>query len=57
MCVYLKYDGITGDNFKDNWGIHLNEEVYRVRSFNALFNLHPRKVAVSLLGEMSLKND
>ena len=33
------------------------KKFYRVRSFNALFNLHPRKVAISLLGEMSLRND
>lgn len=38
-------------------GAMLMKKFYRVRSFNALFNLHPRKVAVSLLGEMSLKND
>lgn len=30
---------------------------YRVRSFNALFSLNPRKVSISLLGEISLKDD
>lgn len=41
----------------DSAGARIMKKFYRVRSFNALFNLHPRKVAVSLLGEMSLKND
>ena len=35
MCVYLKYDGITGGNFRDNWGILLNEESYSVTYINA----------------------
>lgn len=38
-------------------GAMLMKKYYRVRSFNALFTLHPRKVSVSLLGEMALKDD
>lgn len=42
----------------DNSNEALNmKKFHRIRSFNALFALHPRKVSVSLLGEMALKDD
>lgn len=41
----------------DSAGARIMKKFYRIQSFKALFALHPRKVAVSLLGEMSLKND
>ena len=33
------------------------KKYYRTRSFNALLALNPRKVSISLLGEISLKDD
>ena len=33
------------------------KKYYRIRSFKALFALNPRKVSISLLGEISLKDD
>ena len=41
----------------DSAGARIMKKFYRISSSKALFALHPRKVAVSLLGEMSLKND
>ena len=33
------------------------KKYYRTQSFNALFALNPRTVSISLLGEISLKDD
>ena len=33
------------------------KKYYRTQSFNALLALNPRKVSISLLGEISLKDD
>ena len=41
----------------DSKGAQIMKKFYRVRSFNAMFALHPRKVSVSLIGEMALKDD
>lgn len=41
----------------DSAGARIMKKFYRIKSFNALFALHPRKVSVNLLGEMALKDD
>ena len=41
----------------DSKGAQIMKKFYRAQSFKALFALHPRKVSVSLLGEMALKDD
>lgn len=41
----------------DSKGALVMKKFYRTASFKALFALHPRKVSVSLLGEMALKDD
>ena len=33
------------------------KKFYNVRSFSTLFSLHPRKVSISLLGEITLRDD
>ena len=38
-------------------GARMMKKFYRINSIKSLFALHPRKVSVSLLGEMALKDD
>lgn len=41
----------------DSAGARMMKKFYRIKSIKSLFALHPRKVSVSLLGEMALKDD
>lgn len=41
----------------DSAGARMMKKFYRITSIKSLFALHPRKVSVSLLGEMALKDD
>ncbi len=55
--VYYVFRGQYETKLDDSKEAREMKRFYRTQSFSALFSLHPRKVHISQIGELSLRND